>query len=266
VTPDSRPSSLPPSSTTGRLRPEAPPDVSIVIPTYNEAGRLAEMVEQVTAEWRRHDIDGELIIVDDNSPDGTGAVADELATRYPLKVVHRSGKLGLGTAVIAGFGVAASGIVGVMDADLSHPPSALPRLLDTMRRTGAEFVIGSRYVAGGGCENWPFGRLVMSRLACVLARPVTPVRDATSGFFIVKHDATRDVTIAAGGFKICLELLVRGWAASVAEVPYVFVGRTVGESKMNLKEATGYLRQLVDLWTYRYRGDGRGRTQRYIRP
>ncbi|MFN8058810.1 MAG: polyprenol monophosphomannose synthase [Vicinamibacterales bacterium] len=248
------------------LAPGSPstPSLSIVIPTFNERGRLTEMVEAVVAVWRRHGIAGELIIVDDNSPDGTGALADELSTRFPLRVVHRRGKLGLGTAVVAGFDAARAPILGVMDADLSHPPDLLPAMLDVMRRGDVDFVIGSRYVPGGGCRNWSFGRLAMSRLACLLARPVTPVRDATSGFFLVKRDATRNVTIAAGGFKICLELLVRGWAQSVAEVPYTFVGRTVGESKMNLKEAAGYLEQLYELWRYRHLGDGRGRRQRYV--
>ena len=92
----------------------------------------------------------------------------------------------------------------------------------------------------------------MSRFACVLAMPVTPVRDATSGFFLVRREAIEGVTIAAGGFKICLELLVRGRIRAVAEVPYVFVGRTAGESKMNLREATGYLKQLRDLSRLRF--------------
>lgn len=252
-----------PTGTSG-ARAAHTPSLSIVIPTYNERGRLTEMVEAVVGVWRREGVEGELVIVDDNSPDGTGQLADELALRFPLRVVHRTGKLGLGTAVVAGFAVARSEIVGVMDADLSHPPDLLPRMLRAMEDQGADFVIGSRYVPGGGCSNWSLGRLFMSKLACMLARPVTPVRDATSGFFLVRASATRGVTIAAGGFKICLELLVRGWATSVAEVPYVFVGRTVGESKMNLKEATGYLRQLYDLWQYRTFGEGKGRRQRYL--
>ena len=108
-------------------------------------------------------------------------------------------------------------------------------------------VIGSRYIPGGGTRNWGLGRLLMSRFACVLARRLTPVRDATSGFFLIRRDLARGVRISAGGFKICLELLVRGRPATVVEVPYVFVGRTAGESKMNLKEALGYLKQLREL-------------------
>jgi dolichol-phosphate mannosyltransferase len=165
-------------------------------------------------------------------------------------VIHRSGKLGLGTAVIEGFDAAKAPVVGVIDADLSHPPSLLPRMLAIMRASSADLVIGSRYIPGGGTKNWPLGRLVLSRLACLLAQPLTPVRDATSGFFVIRRDLARGVRISAGGFKICLELLVRGRPSSVVEVPYVFEGRTAGESKMNLKEAMGYLQQLRDLKTF----------------
>jgi dolichol-phosphate mannosyltransferase len=224
-----------------------PPALSIVVPTYNERDRLADLVEAVFRAYAEAGLDAELIIVDDNSPDGTGALADELAARHRIQVVHRAGKLGLGTAVVAGFEAAGAPIVGVIDADLSHPPALLPRMLSIMQRASADLVIGSRYIPGGGTRNWPLGRLALSRLACLMARSLTPVKDATSGFFLIRRDLARGVRISAGGFKICLELLVRGRPSSVIEVPYVFEGRTAGESKMNLKEAAGYLRQLGDL-------------------
>lgn len=234
----------------------APAAVSIIVPTYNERSRLAELTGAVFEVLRQHGINGELVVVDDNSPDGTGALAEQLRSRYRMLVVHRPGKLGLGTAVIDGFAVATSEIVGVMDADLSHPPELLPRMLGAVRDQGADFVIGSRYTRGGGTRAWSLPRVLMSRFACWLARPVTPVRDATSGFFLLHRDVAKGVRIQAGGFKICLELLVRGHATHVVEMPYVFVGRTVGESKMNLREATGYLRQLYDLLRYRWSREG----------
>ena len=227
--------------------PLPPAALSIVVPTYNERDRLADLVEAIFRGYASERLDAELVIVDDNSPDGTGALADDLARRHRIQVIHRSGKLGLGTAVVAGFDAATAPIVGVIDADLSHPPDLLPRMLAVLRQTRADIVIGSRYVPGGGTHNWPLGRLLMSRFACVMARSLTPVRDATSGFFLIRRDLARGVRISAGGFKICLELLVRGRPASVVEVPYVFEGRTAGESKMNLKEALGYLEQLRDL-------------------
>jgi dolichol-phosphate mannosyltransferase len=225
--------------------------LALVVPTYNERDRLPELVRAIFATYDAAGIEGELVIVDDNSPDGTGDVADELARSFPIRVVHRAGKLGLGTAVIEGFKATEAEIVGVIDADLSHPPALVPRMLAALQRDGADIVIGSRYIWGGGTTNWETSRVLMSRFACVLARGLTPVRDATSGFFLMRRDRARGVTISAGGFKICLELLIRSEPLLVIELPYVFTGRTVGESKMNWKEATGYLQQLRDLYAYR---------------
>ncbi|MGH9371516.1 MAG: polyprenol monophosphomannose synthase [Vicinamibacterales bacterium] len=224
------------------------PPLSIVVPTYNERESLPELVDSTFDAYATANLDGELIIVDDNSPDGTGALADELATRRRIRVLHRAGKLGLGTAVIEGFGQSDAPVVGVMDADMSHPPAVLPQMLAVMHSAGADVVVASRYIAGGGTRHWPAVRLMMSRLACLMAAGLTPVADATSGFFLIKRDLARAVQLSAGGFKICLELLVRGAPARVLEVPYVFEGRSYGESKMNLREALGYLRQLRDLY------------------
>lgn len=244
--------------------PTVAPALSIVVPTYNERDRLGELVNAIFGAYRAEGLDAELVIVDDNSPDGTGPLADELATSFRIRVIHRAGKLGLGTAVVEGFQAASAPIVGVIDADLSHPPTLLPRMLAAMRAFDADAVVASRYIPGGGTRNWPFMRLAMSRLACEMARGLTPVRDATSGFFLIRRDLAQRVRISAGGFKICLELLVRGRAEVVVEVPYVFEGRTAGESKMNLKEAMGYLEQLRELRQFR-RSERRGDRERYHR-
>jgi dolichol-phosphate mannosyltransferase len=237
--------------------------VSIIVPTYNESGRIAELVGAVCAVYRDRGIRGEIVVVDDNSPDGTGRIVDALIDRYPLTVVHRAGKLGLGSAVMEGFEAARAPIVGVMDADFSHPPAVLADLLAHMRRTGADVVVGSRYIEGGAAENWPFGRLLMSRFACVLAWPLTPVRDPTSGFFLIRRDIIRGVKIRAGGFKILLELLMRSPVRTVAEVPYVFVDRAIGASKMSLREAMGYFTQLRQLYGVKF--SGRAARPRYLR-
>jgi dolichol-phosphate mannosyltransferase len=241
-----------------------PARLSLIIPTYNERDRLSELVDTTFAALRGAGIDAELVIVDDRSPDGTGALADDLARRYPIRVVHRSGKLGLGTAVIDGFNAAAHDVLGVMDADLSHPPAALAAMVTVLETSGADFVIGSRYIPGGGTGNWSWMRAWLSRAACVLARPLTPVRDATSGFFLLRREVIEGVQIEAGGFKICLELLTRGHARAVAEVPYVFANRTAGASKMNLREALGYLRQLWQLLRWRSRSAAPRPTYRQV--
>jgi dolichol-phosphate mannosyltransferase len=233
------------------------PDLTIVIPTYNERERLPELVDALFSATREGGIELQLVIVDDNSPDGTGAAADDLARSRRIQVVHRSGKLGLGTAVVAGFEVAAAPIVGVMDADFSHPPSLVPKLLAAQRTTDADLVVASRYVPGGSTPNWPFQRKLLSRIACLLARPLSPIRDAASGFFLLRRAVAQGVTIHAGGFKICLELIVRAWPHRLVEVPYRFDDREAGESKMSTREALGYLTQLRSLYLARWRVRGR---------
>jgi dolichol-phosphate mannosyltransferase len=224
----------------------------MVVPTYNERDRLKELVDTLFDVAAKSDLELELIIVDDNSPDGTGGVADELARTRRMKVIHRAGKLGLGTAVVEGFAAASADIAGVMDADFSHPPAVVPRLLAAMRSTGADVVVASRYIPGGKTPDWPLRRRVLSRVACLLARPLSPIRDAASGFFVIRRDLARSVTIQAGGFKICLELLVRAWPTHLVEMPYQFDDRELGESKMSLREAAGYLVQLKDLYLLRW--------------
>lgn len=225
----------------------------MVLPTYNERDRIAELVSALFAACAGQGIQLELVIVDDNSPDGTGAIADELAREHRIRVIHRAGKLGLGTAVVAGFNVASAEVVGVMDADFSHPPALVPRMFEIFTSGGADLVVASRYVPGGSTPDWPFKRRLLSRAACLLARPLSPVRDAASGFFLIRRDIARGTTIQAGGFKICLELIVRSGATRLIEVPYRFDDREQGESKMSLREAAGYLVQLRDLFWLRAR-------------
>lgn len=229
----------------------------MVVPTYNERDGIAELTHTLFAACAQHGVELELVIVDDNSPDGTGAIADELAREHNVIVIHRAGKLGLGTAVVEGFAAASADVVGVMDADFSHPPALVPRLLATLKATEADVVVASRYVPGGSTPNWPFRRRLLSRAACLLARPLTPIRDAASGFFLIRQEIVRGVRIQAGGFKICLELLVRVWPQRLVEVPYQFDDRELGESKMSLREAAGYLVQLRDLYWLRLTGGSR---------
>jgi dolichol-phosphate mannosyltransferase len=244
-----------------QVTPTREADLTMIVPTYNERDRLAELVDALFDAARGHALELEVVIVDDNSPDGTGALADELARTHRVQVIHRAGKLGLGTAVVEGFGVASAETVGVMDADFSHPPTLVPRLFAAFRATGADVIVASRYVSGGSTPNWPFRRRLLSRFACLLARPLSPIRDAASGFFLIRRSIARGVTIKAGGFKICLELLVRGWPTHIVELPYRFEDRELGESKMSLREAAGYLMQLKDL--YRVRWSGRRPARHY---
>lgn len=225
----------------------------MVVPTYNERDRLGELVTTLFRVSAEAGLELELVVVDDNSPDGTGALADELARTRRMRVVHRAGKLGLGTAVVAGFAAATAQVLGVMDADFSHPPALVPEMLAVFNATRADVLVASRYVPGGGTANWPFKRRLLSRAGCLLARPLSPIRDAASGFFLIRRAIAEGVTIKAGGFKICLELIVRGSATRLVEIPYRFDDREQGESKMSWREATGYLVQLRDLYRLRRR-------------
>jgi len=152
-------------------------------------------------------------------------------------------------------------VVGVMDADFSHPPALVPRMLQTFTEARADLVVASRYVRGGSTPDWPLKRRLLSRVACLLARPLSPIRDAASGFFLIRRDIARGTAIKAGGFKICLELIVRSGATRLIEVPYRFDDRELGQSKMSLREAAGYVIQLRDLYWFRLAGGQRRQWQ-----
>lgn len=224
------------------------PDLTLVIPTYNERDGIDRLLEQIFDVADGHRITVHVIVVDDNSGDGTGDRAEEWARRGRVRVIHRPGKLGLGSAVLDGFALAASDVVGVMDADLSHPPDLLPLLYATMVGGELDIVVASRYIPNAGTRNWPIGRLLLSRIGCWLARPITPVRDATSGFFLVRRGCLTGFRTSVRGFKIGLELFVRARPKRVAEVGYVFVGRGTGKSKMTFGEGLAFLRQLAALY------------------
>jgi len=211
----------------------------IVVPTYNERDNL----EALHAEVRRVLPSADLLIVDDASPDGTGVLADGLAARDPqVRVLHRPAKLGLGTAYRDGFGVALRDgydFVFEMDADFSHSPDDLVRLL-AAARDGADLAIGSRYVPGGGTRNWGRLRRLISRGGSLYARTIlgVAVRDLTSGFKCFRKSALLGLDLGrlhsegyAFQIEVTYRLLRRG--ARVVEVPIVFVDRRVGLSKMS---------------------------------
>jgi dolichol-phosphate mannosyltransferase len=226
---------------------------SIVVPTYNEAAGIEKLVVMAADLFRENGLDGELIIVDDNSPDGTGSIVDGLASRYPVRVLHRPGKMGLSSGVIDGwrFARADSEALGAMDADFSHDATIVPKMVEALASGRYGLAVGSRYVKGGGIENWPKRRIFTSWVACRLAFPLTPINDVTSGFFLVKRDALAGVKLDPIGFKIGLEVAAKAKYGTAIEIPYVFKDRVLGESKLNGKEITNYLKQLSRLYATR---------------
>ncbi len=233
-----------------RMSPSPDSVLTVVIPTYNERDRLGALLDRVFDACDQAGLGVDVIVVDDNSSDGTGVVADEWSNRRSVRVIHRAGKLGLGSAVLDGLADAKTGIVGVMDADLSHPPELLPRLFEIISRGDFDMVVASRYIDGGSTRGFPIGRLLLSRIGCALARPVTPIHDAMSGFFVIRRERVAGFRTATQGFKIGLEFAVRTSPRRVAEVGYVFVGRTAGLSKMSVGEGVGFVRQLLRLYGY----------------
>ncbi len=227
----------------------ATPDlpISIVVPTYNERDNLAPLTERIFATLEPDT--AELLIVDDNSPDGTAAVAEELSEKYPVRCLIRHDERGLATAVIRGLREARGELCVAMDADLSHPPEAIPKLLEAMRDPQVEMVIGSRFVPGGKVDlHWPLHRRLNSWVARMMARPLTSAKDMMAGFFCVRRRELQLDRLDPVGYKIALELIVRhGWK-HVVEVPITFADRSAGQTKLNLAEQLRYLRHLRRLY------------------
>lgn len=222
---------------------------SLVIPTYNERANIPALVAAVHGAIgaRPH----EIIIVDDDSPDRTWELVEELSASRPwLKCIRRRGERGLSTAVIAGFEAARGDVLGVMDADMSHDESILPAMLDEVAR-GADMVIGSRRIPGGGATRWPWYRRLTSGVATWIAKRLLrlDISDPMSGYFAL----TRAVYEAAKGrvrptgYKIMLELYCRARPAAVAEVPFVFRDRRQGYSKLTASVMRQFIGMVVAL-------------------
>ena len=226
---------------------------SLVIPTYNERGNVAKIVSQLTTL-----LDGfipnqyELILVDDDSPDRTWQIAQDLTETYPqLQVMRRQKERGLSSAVIRGWQVAQGEILGVIDADLQHPPEVLLKLLQATLE-GADLAVASRHVEGGGVSDWSVVRRFLSRGAQVLGLIVCPavvgrVSDPMSGYFMVRRSAIAGPALNPLGYKILLEVIGRGDIEEIAEVGYVFQERESGESKVTWKQYVDYLGHLARL-------------------
>jgi dolichol-phosphate mannosyltransferase len=194
--------------------------------------------------------DYEVVFVDDNSKDGTADLINSLAVKYPVRVLVRKDERGLATAVIHGITHGDGGIVVVMDADLQHPPEVIPELINKTE-AGADIVIGSRYVAGGGMKGWGLTRRIISKGAIILAHLLLPttrvVKDPMSGFFAFKRTGISQARLTPRGYKILLEILMEGEFRNPAEVPYMFANRSGGESKLNARQQIEYLKHLFSL-------------------
>jgi dolichol-phosphate mannosyltransferase len=240
--PAAQPAETSPAARSPRPEPPARPRVLVSLATYNELGNLEPLIREI----HRYIPDAHVLVVDDNSPDGTGRRADELAAQDPrIHVLHRPGKLGLGTAILTAMRYAIEHGYDYqvnLDADFSHPPRFLPGLLAGMDRH--DVMIGSRYVKGGGTENWPLGRLVMSRAVNALVRFLfrMPVRDASGAFRCYRVSKLKEAHLEqtqSRGYSFQQEVLFRvhQTGARLGEIPIVFENRREGKSKVNPREA-----------------------------
>lgn len=222
--------------------------VSMITPTYNEKDNIKKLIPMIIQTFKKARIKCEVIVVDDNSPDGTAKAAKELSKKFPVQVIKRKGKLGLSSAVIEGFKIAKGDVLGVIDADLQHPVDVLPDMVKEIGRY--EMVVGSRHVPGGGSEDWPFKRRLISRVAIAMAKPVTKLRDTTSGYFMIRREALEKAELNPRGFKICLEVAVKS-GATLKEVPIIFRKREMGESKLGGDVAWDYVVHLKNLYKFK---------------
>jgi len=240
---------------TGPLRvplcdqPNTTTRLSMVLPTLNEAQNIEPMIRAVTEILERSQIAYELIVVDDDSPDGTWSRALSLSASLPrLRVMRRANERGLATAIIRGWQASRGDVLGVIDADLQHPPEIIPKLWNQIE-AGVDLAVGSRHVPGGGVSNWSWRRRLISRTAQGIGLLVLPevlgrVADPMSGYLLVRRNKVAGVTLKPLGYKILIEVLGRSQVRTIAEVGYVFQERLGDQSKVTWRSYRDYLLHL----------------------
>lgn len=221
--------------------------ISLIIPTYNEAKNIKKVIKRILPSLRKYDY--EIVVVDDDSPDGTADIVNSLKIKR-VRLIRRKGKKDLSLSIMDGFKHAKGDIVGVIDADLSHPPELIPKVIEPIIKENYDISIASRIVKGGGVENWPFIRRFTSWFASLLARPLTNVKDPMSGFFFVKKSKLNYNYLKPRGYKILLEILVKCSLTNFKEVPYIFRNRKYGESKIGSKVILNYIIHLAHLYLF----------------
>jgi dolichol-phosphate mannosyltransferase len=242
--------------------------LSIIIPTYNEAKNITILIPKIYKYLRNINQDFEIIIVDDNSPDGTCKIVAEIIkkhSKYNVKIIRRTKDKGLSHSVIEGFNKTKGDTLIVMDADLSHPPELLPKMIMASKKH--DIIIASRNI-GYGESRFSLFRKIVSSFARMLSRPLVRVSDPMSGYFLVKRKVIRGVQLKPKGYKILLEILVKGRykrnnkvnvkdnfkdkieTDSILELPFIFEKRIYGESKLGFKVVFDYLVHILSLYSY----------------
>ena len=230
--------------------------VSIIIPTYNESQNIRQILKSIGEHIPKNMLT-EAIVVDDNSPDGTGKIVEDYwksikgFTNYTINVIHRKAKEGLSSAVLNGIQHARGDTIVVMDSDFSHPPSLIPKMIESIK-SQYDLVVASRYTKGGGIQGWSIKRKIMSKVATKIAKSGLGVdaQDPMSGFFAFRKNIINGLKFDTKGYKMLLEILVKRRGVKIHEIPYTFIDREFGSSKLGTLTILNYLRDVWKLYRF----------------
>ena len=231
--------------------------ISIIIPTYNESENIIKILRTI-GEVLPKSVSTQAIVVDDNSPDGTGKLVEDYLKNvkkiadYTIEIIHRKAKDGLGSAILKGIQQAKGDTIVVMDSDFSHPPQIIPKLIESIKKYQYDIVVASRYIKGGEIKGWSLKRKIISKFATIIAKKGLGIdtKDPMSGFFAFKRNIIKGLNLDAIGYKILLEILVKTKNVSIKEIPYTFQDRELGSSKLSSKIIFDYCRSVWKLYRY----------------
>ena len=231
--------------------------ISIIIPTYNESQNIINILKSIGSNLPKN-LYTEAIVVDDNSPDGTGKLVEDYLKNikkiadYTIEIIHRKAKEGLGSAILKGIQQAKGDTIVVMDCDFSHPPHIIPKLIESIKKYHYDIVVASRYIKGGKIQGWSLKRKTMSKFATLIAKKGLGIdtKDPMSGFFAFKRNIIKGLNIDAIGYKFLLEILVKTRDVTIKEIPYTFQNREFGSSKLSIRTIFDYYRSVWKLYRY----------------
>ena len=231
--------------------------ISIIIPTYNESQNILQILKSIKDNLPKNFVT-QAIVVDDNSPDGTGKLVEDYLKNikkmadYTIEIIHRKAKDGLSSAILKGIQHAKGDTIVVMDCDFSHPPHIIPKLIESIKKYQYDIVVASRYIKGGKIQGWSLKRKTMSKFATLIAKKGLGINthDPMSGFFAFKRNIIKGLNIDAIGYKFLLEILVKTKNVSIKEIPYTFQNRELGSSKLSIRTIFDYYRSVWKLYRY----------------
>ena len=233
------------------------PQISIILPTYNESQNIVSILELIGKNIPKG-ISTQTIVVDDNSPDGTGKIVEDYISEIKkiaentIDIIHRKAKNGLSSAILNGIQSAKGETIIVMDSDFSHPPQILPKMIEAFKKYQCDLVVASRYITGGSIQGWTTKRKLMSKVATIIATKGLGVKtkDPMSGFFAFKKNIIKELNFDVIGYKLLLEMLVKTKGINVKEIPYTFENRKFGSSKLDSSIIVDYLKSVFKLYKY----------------